>query len=332
MSYKSPFRLGVPILMTCALLGALFLRTGSASAQDAAGQGEAAKAAPRASTLCLDCHDGRDTTLVNSPHQLKKGAMDGPNAKIACTDCHGSDSRHWEDDAKKYPMVIPSKADAIAEAKICSACHQNSHQQNMAERNVHMRNDINCSSCHSVHESKREGLLKKPEVALCLGCHTDVQGQFAKPYRHPVEEGIVKCSDCHMTLDETRTELSQNGTNFCTKCHAEMQGPFPFEHVATLDFSTEEGGCLSCHEAHGSYLPRMLKQPLEPPRYALCTQCHAVPGHNLNVNHGTRWAGKACNDCHTDIHGSYSNRLLIRDDLEAQLGETCFNVGCHQLQ
>lgn len=308
--------------MTCALLGALLcVRVSDASA---------AQDGPRASKVCLDCHEGRDKTLVDTAHQLPSGAMEGPDARIACTDCHGNDQRHWEDDAEKYPMVVPAKVDAIAEAKICSTCHQNSHQQNMAERNVHMRNDINCSACHGVHESKHPALLRQAEVTLCLSCHTDVQGQFAKPYRHPVEDGIVKCSECHMKLDKTGRELSRNGTDVCMKCHAEMQGPFPYEHQATLDFSTEEGGCLTCHDAHGSYLPRMLKQPYESPHFQLCTQCHSIPpGHNSNINHGTLWAGKACNDCHVDIHGSYDNRLFVNEDLKSQ---GCFKAGCHKLQ
>lgn len=323
MSDKILYRYGVPVLMTCALLGVLLgVRVGDLSAQEN----------PRVSKVCLDCHEGRDTTLVDTAHRLSGAALDGPEARIACTDCHVGDHRHYEDDPAQYPMTNPSKLGAAAEGRICSSCHQNTHQQNMAERNVHARNDVNCSACHSVHQSKHPALLQKTEITLCLGCHSDVKGQFAKPYRHPVEDGVVKCSECHMTLDETSRELSRNGTNVCMKCHAEMQGPFPFEHPATLDFSTEEGGCLSCHDAHGSYLPRMLKQPLEPPHFQLCSQCHSVPGHNSNVMHGTRWAGKACNDCHTDIHGSYSNRLFVRDDLEAQFGETCFNVGCHKLQ
>jgi DmsE family decaheme c-type cytochrome len=307
--------------MTWALLGALLcVRAPDVSAADG----------PRASKVCLDCHDGRDKTLADTGHQLPSGDLDAPDAMVACTDCHGNDRRHWEEDAEKYPMTIPSKVDAIAEARICSACHQNSHQQNMAERNVHMRNDVNCSACHSVHESKHPALLRQAEVTLCLGCHTDVQGQFAKPYRHPVDNGIVKCSECHITLDETRRELTLNGTNVCTKCHAEMQGPFPYEHQATLDFSTEEGGCLSCHQPHGSYLPRMLNQPYEAPHFQLCTQCHSYPpGHLNNMNHGTLWAGKACNDCHVDIHGSYDNRLFVNEDLKSQ---GCFKGGCHSLR
>jgi len=282
---------------------------------------------PRVSVICLDCHDQKEASLGRTPHELVGGAKDGPDAGIVCTDCHVGDRRHWEDDPDEYPMKSPAKLSAREEGALCATCHQTSHQQNMAERNVHMTSDVSCSACHSVHESKEPVLLKAAEKDLCVSCHRGVEGAFAKPYRHPVNEGIVTCSECHATLSETRRELSLNGTNMCMKCHAEFQGPFPYEHQATVDYSAEEGGCISCHEPHGSYLPRMLKQPYEGPHFQLCTQCHTVPPrHNLNQNHGTAWAGMACNECHSDIHGSYSNPLFLSESLVSQ---GCFTVSCH---
>jgi DmsE family decaheme c-type cytochrome len=204
----------------------------------------------------------------------------------------------------------------------------NSHQQNMLEKNIHVDNDVNCSGCHKVHESTRPGLLKAAEFDLCLDCHSEVEGQFAMPFRHPVNDEIVACSECHLTLDAMTRELSLNGVNSaCMDCHNEFQGPFPFEHQATVDYSTEEGGCLNCHDPHGSSQPRMLTQPYEPPHFQLCTQCHSVPpGHNLNTQHGTMWAGVSCNECHTDIHGSYTSRNFLSESLR---GQGCFNAGCH---
>ncbi|HEU4333788.1 MAG TPA: cytochrome c3 family protein [Candidatus Eisenbacteria bacterium] len=303
----------IPILIAFLVLGA-----GTASAPDT----------PRVIGICLDCHEDKESSLAATPHSLAGEAKDGAGAKIVCTDCHSGDRRHWEEDPDQYPMKSPAKLSARDQATLCAKCHQTSHQQNMAERNVHMASDVNCSSCHSVHAAKTPILLKAEERELCATCHRGVEGAFAKPYRHPVAEGIVKCSECHMTLDETRRELSLNGTNACMKCHAEFQGPFPYEHQATVDYSTEEGGCVSCHEPHGSYLPRMLRQPYEPPHFQLCTQCHAVPSrHNNNLQHGTAWAGLSCSECHTDVHGSYSNRLFLSETL---VGQGCFTAGCHQ--
>ena len=96
--------------------------------------------------------------------------------------------------------------------------------------------------------------------------------------------------------------------------------------MATVDYSTEEGGCLNCHAPHGSDQPRMLKQPYDVANQALCAGCHFVPRHEINNFHGTQWAGVPCSDCHVDIHGSYTNRNFLRPSLQV---EGCFLAGCH---
>jgi DmsE family decaheme c-type cytochrome len=307
----------VAALLLCAFLLASFtVFSKDISAQDH----------PRVSEVCLDCHDSYDAGLASTAHRLSD-ELDGPNARVTCTDCHVGDKRHWEDDPEEYAMANPAEADASATSHLCSACHLNAHQQNILEKNVHAANDVNCSGCHSVHGSAHMSLLKDEEPTLCLGCHASVEGQFARPYRHPVNDEIIKCSECHMTLDVTGTELSINGSNACYECHAQFEGPFPYEHQATVDYSTEEGACITCHDPHGSYLPKMLKQPYEYPHFQLCTQCHSVPLHNQSSFHGNTWAGVPCNDCHTDVHGSYVSRNLLSETLE---DEGCFNPGCHQ--
>ncbi|HMB68818.1 MAG TPA: cytochrome c3 family protein [bacterium] len=291
-------------------------------------QGEGTEPPLRETAVCLDCHDDQGASLSLSPHRVNADS-EGPEALVTCTDCHQGDSRHWDEDPEEFPMSNPGTLGAVTEAQQCATCHQNSHQQTAHEQNVHFANDVSCSGCHQVHGSSEAGLLRAPEVDLCLSCHTSVEGQFAQPFHHPVHEGIVKCSECHLTLDETSRELSRNGTNAaCVKCHAEFGGPFPFEHQATLDYSTEEGGCLSCHAAHGSSQPRMLTQPYESPHFQLCTQCHMVPpGHNQNSFHGSMWAGIACNECHSDVHGSYTSRNLLSPSLQ---GLGCNTAGCHK--
>jgi len=317
MGIRTTYRIALPLVAAgLALIALAGTRSGGLSAQDE----------PRESAVCLECHDGQDVTLAGTAHTLSGDAKNG--VQVACTDCHGTNRKHWEEGPSENPMIRPWKLDAAGEAKLCATCHQTAHQQNMLEKNVHAANGINCSDCHSIHASDRHTrLLKHEQTELCVSCHGNVAGDFARPFRHPVSDGVVKCSECHMTLDDTRRELSLNGTNVCTKCHVEFRGPFPHEHPATLDFSTDEGGCLNCHAAHGSDHPRMLTQPYEAPHYQLCTQCHGVPPkHNLNANHGTMWAGRDCNTCHTDIHGSYDNRFFLTESLRA---EGCMNPSCH---
>lgn len=283
---------------------------------------------PRVSETCLDCHSEKLDGLKGTPHQMSSETFGGADAKIACTDCHRGEKGHWEEDPEEYPMPHLADVDANSVGMLCATCHMNSHQQNMLEDNIHTMSGVSCVDCHNVHDNRHVSLLEKDQPELCFGCHETIEGTFAQPFRHPVNDHIVKCTDCHLTIDRMATELSYNGINdACYECHAQYEGPFPYEHQATMDFSTEEGGCLSCHNPHGSYNPRMLKQPYDPPHYQLCSQCHAVPLHNNNSFHGTQWAGVPCNDCHTDIHGSYTSRHFLGEALE---GQGCFNVGCHQ--
>ena len=282
---------------------------------------------PRLSSTCVECHEGYDTSLEATMHQLPSADVDAPAARVACTDCHAGDARHYEEDPAAFRMANPESLTAAGAAQACARCHQNTHQQNMQERNVHFENNVTCSACHKIHGSTHASLLREPQTSLCFSCHSSQAVQFAKPYRHPLNDEVMACSECHQSLDETRRDLSLNGSNVCMSCHDEFAGPFPFEHQATVDYSTQEGACITCHDPHGSYQPRMLKQPYEPPHFQLCSQCHTVPKHNFNSNHGTMWAGVACNECHTDIHGSYLNRKFLSESLQTQ---GCINAGCHQ--
>ena len=334
LSGKTKRRFIVSFVTVCALAAAfsiLIINMPGLSAQEKV----------RESETCLDCHEGQQSKLLGTPHQILSKDFD--KALVACTDCHVGDSRHYEDDPEQYPMTRPSDLSAWDEAQICSQCHENSHQQNMVERNVHMANNVNCSGCHRIHvvhnadstygegqysATHYAGLLKNNEVDLCLSCHSNVRGELHQTSHHPVTEGIVKCTDCHMITDVTKRPLSIAGTNAaCVQCHNEFQMPFPYEHQATVGYSTQEGGCLNCHNPHGSPLPRLLNQPNDAPPYLLCMQCHTVPKHNFNSFHGAQWAGKPCQDCHADIHGSYTSHLFFSPAMQ---GQYCFNVGCHQ--
>ncbi len=292
------------------------------------GQASDQKRAPRMIETCLDCHTEAYERLQGTPHQTGADDSHLQETRVTCTDCHAGDERHWQDDPEAYRMVDLTNAAVRVSVQVCAGCHVNSHQQSMLEGNAHGSSDVNCSGCHQIHGNVRLGLLKTEQPELCYECHSGVRGQFALPYRHPVERGIVKCSECHTTLDLRPAQRTTSGTDeTCFSCHSEFRGPFPFEHQAAVDYSSEEGACLSCHEAHGSHLPRMLKQPYEAPHHQLCSQCHALPGHYRNSQHGTAWAGRDCNECHVDIHGSYFSEHLLSPSLATP---GCLNPGCHK--
>lgn len=274
---------------------------------------------------CLDCHDDQGTNLDRSPHAVFDT---GAATRISCTSCHTGDAAHWEDDPEDNPMTNPARLDVAAAATVCAGCHENPHQVNQAGLGPHARAGVSCTECHQVHGARLGGGLKDEQTALCFGCHGAQRGEFARAYSHPVRDGgFMSCTDCHLSGDDDLAPSSRLRSNeACLDCHREFRGPFPHDHQAAVDYTTEEGGCVACHEPHGSHLPRLLKQPYEAPHFQLCSQCHVVPLHQYNSQHGSDWAGVACNECHVDIHGSYESRFYLSRTLEAQ---GCLAVGCH---
>lgn len=279
---------------------------------------------PRESQACLDCHDDMEAALHGGPHMVLVG---GEDSRVSCTDCHSGTASHWEDDPEEYPMANPAKMGVADAANVCMACHFSPHVENQATLSPHAADGVTCLDCHQVHGGSAPASLHGEQTELCLSCHIVQRGEFAKPFAHPVDGGVITCADCHLQDENQMAPLTMQGSSaVCLQCHGEFQGPFPYDHQAAVDYSVEEGGCLNCHDPHGSYQPMLLKQPYEAPHYQLCSQCHVVPLHNYNTQHGSEWAGVSCSECHTDIHGSYTSRNYLTTALEAQ---GCFAAGCH---
>jgi len=279
----------------------------------------------RETATCLDCHDDMAASLARSPHAV----LDGEEmTRVTCTACHTGTAAHFEDDPEENPMANPANLDVTAAAAVCAGCHMNEHQENQATLSPHAIEGVTCLTCHQVHGSRLGAGLKQEQTELCFSCHMAQRGEFAKPYSHPVRDGgFMNCADCHLAGDDRMAPMTMKGWNdVCLNCHREFQGPFPHDHQAAVDYSVEEGGCIACHEPHGSYVPRLLNQPYEAPQFQLCSQCHIVPRHRYNSHHGSDWAGVACNECHVDIHGSYDNQYFLSRALE---GQGCFAAGCH---
>lgn len=270
--------------------------------------------------VCMDCHE-------DVAHALMGTAHDRADNKVSCLGCHAGAATEAHVDDPDLKPLNPGRLRADSLTAVCTTCHEDAHALNLYERDPHTDGGLACAACHSVHAGTHVGLLVDEEPALCFSCHAGKKSDFTMPTHHPVMEGVVKCSECHASVAQSAKQRVVTGpSETCIQCHAGFAGPFPFEHQAAVDYSTEQGGCLNCHAPHGSPNPRLLVQPYQAPDYALCSQCHAVPGHQSNINHGTQWAGVPCSDCHVDVHGSYDNKNMLDPSLSAQ---GCFAVGCH---
>ena len=228
-----------------------------------------------------------------------------------CEACHGPGKEHAEsaDPAKIIRFAGLSKQEA---SRRCLTCHEFGEEHANFLRSQHIKNNVGCVDCHSVHHPQVERqLLRASQPGLCYSCHLETKPDFSKPFHHKVNEGLIACSNCHnphggFLTHQLRSTAAQD--QLCFNCHTDKAGPFAFEHVPV---KTE--GCVACHMPHGSSNPRLLRRANV---NLLCLECHtftvdagapAIPSfHNQAQKY------QACTMCHTSIHGSNSDRFMFK--------------------
>jgi DmsE family decaheme c-type cytochrome len=259
--------------------------------------------------VCATCHDAEAKGFGSNPHS--KLALEHGGAGVTCESCHGAGKAHVDSGGDVTRIFNPAKATARQVDETCLGCHAGAHPN--FERSPHAKAGVSCVSCHSVHAASedpqaRETLLKAAQPTLCYQCHTDVKPAFDMPFHHRVNEGLVKCSDCHDTHgtfgnNQIKSTADQNA--ICTKCHTETRGPFVYEHAAV-----KAEGCLGCHTPHGSQNARLLNMPNV---NTLCNQCHspvaAATVHSMGAGSSEI---TPCISCHTFIHGSNIDAAFLR--------------------
>jgi DmsE family decaheme c-type cytochrome len=257
------------------------------------------------SDVCETCHqDLYKKHFELTPHF--KTTLEGGHG---CESCHGPASAHVEGGGDITKIIRFETLSTQAASARCLSCHGEKKQQRHFSASAHASNDVGCLDCHSPHQAKEpEHLLVRAQPDLCYGCHVSAKADFARPYHHRVDEGLLQCSDCHnvhgtTTVRQVRTIPS--GDAICVKCHAEKQGPFVYEHVPV---KTE--GCTSCHTPHGSNNPRYLRVSQV---NLLCLQCHSFPAQGpAGPAHNQATKYQACTMCHTQIHGSNASNVFFR--------------------
>ena len=256
------------------------------------------------SEVCETCHAEVAKKFENNPHNkitLTHGAG------TACESCHGPGKAHVEGGGDVTKIKQLAKLTPAQVSETCLGCHAGTHP-NFA-RAPHAKAGVGCTSCHSIHAGDTEDkLLKASQPQLCYQCHTDIKPSFDMPFHHKVNEGLVKCTDCHDvhgTFQANNLKVTADQNMICTKCHAEVRGPWVFEHAAV-----KGEGCMACHTPHGSQNPRLLNVANI---NQLCNQCHspvsASTVHGMNAGSADR---PPCINCHTMIHGSNINPAFIR--------------------
>ncbi len=258
---------------------------------------------------CKACHEEIYSAWEKTPHWKTTLNKEGGPSKQGCEGCHGPGADHVAGGGDKTKIFVFEGKSREETSARCLSCHGQGHEQSHFAESAHASGDVGCLDCHSPHHAKEEQhLLVQNQPQLCYGCHISAKADFAKPYHHRVNEGLIQCNDCHNPhgtgiLRQVRTLPS--GDAICYKCHVDKQGPFVYEHVPV---KTE--GCTSCHTPHGSTNPRLLNVM---PVNMLCLQCHtfptqgpAGPVHNQSAKY------QACTMCHTQIHGSNFSDIFFK--------------------
>ncbi len=235
---------------------------------------------------------------------------------VDCESCHGpgslaiegitpekveQDRKEGKQTACRYETLIDYKnLPAQALSLICLKCHTANATFNLHNWNagMHAINDVSCSDCHRVHEGPDLRVKPRKMLDLCYTCHQEIKAEFSLPSHHPTHEKKVFCTDCHDTHgtlnDKSLKEDSIKET--CTRCHAEKEGPFIYEHAENSE------NCTTCHSPHGSVNNNLLTVQVP----FLCLQCHA--GHRTSTASSQLERKGAfytrCTDCHSQIHGT----------------------------
>jgi predicted CXXCH cytochrome family protein len=288
------------------------------------------------SESCKVCHEDQFNSFADTKHAKLANLANWKGKVQGCESCHGPGKAHLEDATDKTKIISFKGKNSKQISETCLTCHAGKESHNNFRRGEHWRNDVGCTDCHTAHgashgdstvgsitqignvtrqnpNSATEAMLKSSEPQLCITCHSETKAQFTKPFHHKVMEGTMKCSDCHNAhggFESKQAKLAVGVDAACIKCHTDKQGPFAFEHAP---MKTE--GCSACHTPHGSSNPKMLKRSQV---RQLCLECHSGITEQLSdgptggPHSQTSIRSTTCTVCHSQIHGSHSDRFYFR--------------------
>ncbi len=262
---------------------------------------------------CTRCHDETEEYPVLSIGKTKHGTR-ADQRTPTCTSCHGESDTHANKPEGAIERPAPergfskrSKTPMEDRSAACLTCHQGGKRIHW-QRSLHASSEVTCASCHKVHATHDPARDKMAQTEVCYACHKEQRAQMMRPYRHPVAEGKVACSDCHNPHGSAgpKNMVRDSVNDTCFTCHMEKRGPFVRSHQPVQE------DCSICHNPHGTSNPSLLK--VRAP--FLCQTCHEPRGHPSTApddtpvgggNPGTSQAvimARGCVNCHTNIHGS----------------------------
>jgi predicted CXXCH cytochrome family protein len=267
--------------------------------------------------LCFNCHDSNLVKQKNLHTPVKGGdcmgchnAHSSPHAHLLsmspeqiCFSCHedlkkGLNKKYVHKPVKENcqkchdPHGSPQKAQIKkSEMEMCVDCHKSLHAktiQAMTKPKVPHQpvQKGECSSCHGVHFTDYEKLLKAPLQGICYTCHKDLgQKVGANKFFHgPVSQN--DCAACHETHGSPYTKILRNyfpaefyisykteNYAICFDCHnkdialhAKTAELTDFRngdrnlHFVHVNKDKKGRSCKACHEVHSGNQPKHIRE------------------------------------------------------------------------
>jgi len=261
---------------------------------------------------CLSCHDDEALLAIFGTKHAVPSDPRSPfgHGQLQCEACHGPGGDHAGrvrrgQERPSIPYFGSASATSVEEHNgQCLDCH-NSDVGFGWHAGAHPVDEVACVDCHNSHTRVDAVLQTSTQPEVCYDCHQLQRSETMKAFSHPFFQGKMDCSSCHSPHgDNAATNLVRQTVNdTCQQCHAEMRGPYLWEHAPVSE------DCGLCHAPHGSNHPGMLtkRAPL------LCQSCHSQVGHP-SIAYGTEGLasdmpsryllGQSCMNCHSQVHGS----------------------------
>jgi predicted CXXCH cytochrome family protein len=231
------------------------------------------------SKQCFACHTGLRDQMTKASYIHKPASKD-------CNTCHDP---HSTDNPRELRLPLEQN---------CFNCHKKLQEQVQKSNVQHaaMMQGDKCANCHNPHASDQMSLLKTRMDKVCLSCHDKplvaADGRVIKNMKQAITEskflhGPIKagsCGGCHdphggqfaSLLDRafpksfyTSFDLSKYA--LCFSCHEPQLVLQPKTTTLTgfrdgdknlhyLHVNRDDKGrsCRSCHDIHGSNLPKHL--------------------------------------------------------------------------
>ena len=167
------------------------------SSQDTKAPGPTVSQSPDyvGSETCKACHEDIYNSWEKTPHWKTTLDTKGGPSHQGCESCHGPGSAHVEGGGDITKIFVFKNHSTKEINQRCLTCHASDTEHMQAINSVHEKNDVSCTSCHSPHHAKEaQFLLVKSQPELCYSCHLQQKPQFAMPFHHRVNEGLVQCS------------------------------------------------------------------------------------------------------------------------------------------